>query len=157
SKKLLRQLPSEAAMNRKMDSLSRYSHQSIALMGASYLEHALEIYLRGVFQPMDQDDERIMFDAAGNGILGTFGAKIRIAYALGLVHRNPYRALLLINDIRNVFAHSLHRITFRNKLVAEDCRKLASLSDPFLMAIGLQPHEVEDPRAIYSKAVKALY
>jgi hypothetical protein len=34
--------------------------------------------------------------------------------------------LLLINDIRNVFAHSLHAVDFSNELVEADCAKLNS-------------------------------
>jgi hypothetical protein len=157
SKRLLKELPSEAKMNRTIDRLAKYGHQATALMGAAYLEQALSAYLRIVFRPMDDDEEAQMFDGGRNGILSTFSSKIRIAYALGLLHRNPYHAMLLINDIRNVFAHSLYRVTFRNKLIAEDCKKLAGISDPLARALGLHPFETDDSLTIFSKMAQALY
>jgi hypothetical protein len=50
-------------------------------MGAAYLEHVLEVYLRTVFKPLSKNDDTRMFDGAAGGILGTFSNKIRIAYA----------------------------------------------------------------------------
>ena len=64
---------------------------------------------------------------------------------------------MLINDIRNVFAHSLHPIDFSNPLVIEDCQKLASLSDPLAQALALEPFPTESAIDIYCKMVFALY
>jgi DNA-binding MltR family transcriptional regulator len=98
----------------------------IALMGAAYLDHALELLLKSQFRPLSPDDERRLFDGAQNGILGTFSAKIRMAYAIGLLLDELYHDLLLINGIRNAFAHSLHNdVFFTNDLIIADCEKLS--------------------------------
>ncbi len=65
-----------------------------------------------------------MFDGAGNGVLGSFSSKIRLAYAISLLGPLSYSDLLLINDIRNVFAHSLHRVSFSHPLIIKDCDRL---------------------------------
>ncbi len=134
SKVLLKELPSEEKMAQTVDALQKYGHQTTALMGAAYLEHALEFVLASKFRPLDKEEYARMFDGAQGGILGGFAAKIRISYAANLLAPKPYHALLLINDIRNVFAHSLHRVSFNNKHVKRDCEKLASLSDPLAAA-----------------------
>lgn len=41
-----------------------------------------------------------------------------------MIEPNAYHDLLLINDIRNVFAHTLHPCDFKNALVVDDCSKL---------------------------------
>ncbi len=77
-------------------------------MGAAYLENRLELILKGAFRTLDKDEAARIFDGSKSGILGTFSSKIRIAYPMRLLHRNPYKAILLINDVRNVFAHSFY-------------------------------------------------
>jgi len=62
-----------------------------------------------------------MFDGSSNGILGTFSNKIRLAHAIEVINQVTYKDLLLINDIRNVFAHTLHSVSFKNDLVKKDC------------------------------------
>jgi len=143
-------------MVKTISKLKRYGHQATAVMGAAYLEHALGLHLKNVFKKLDKDDEPVMFDPT-RGILGTFGAKIRIAYALGILHFNPYRAFLLINDIRNVFAHSLYKVDFNHKDVVHDCQQLASMSDTLAVSAGLAPLGTEPAIDIYTKIVQMLY
>jgi hypothetical protein len=157
SRKLLKDLPSEEEMAKIVIDLKSHSHQAAAIMGAAYLEHVLEVYLRTVFRPLSKNDDTRIFDGAAGGILGTFSSKIRIAFALGLLPEEDYKVLLLINDIRNVFAHSLHKIDFDHSLLTEDCERLAALSDPLALAVGLAPFRGDPPVEIYSKMVQHLY
>ena len=98
--------------------------QATAVMGPAYLEHVLERVLKAYFINLSKDDERRMFDGASNGVLGSFSSKIRLAYAISLLGPLSYSDLLLINDIRNVFAHSLHRVSFSHPLIIKDCDRL---------------------------------
>ena len=73
--------------------------------------------------------EKRMFSGAQNGVLATVSAKVRIAFALGLLSDETYADLLLINDIRNTFAHSLHKgVNFDNEYVVADCGQLMESS-----------------------------
>jgi hypothetical protein len=71
-----------------------------------------------------KQEEKRLFDGAQNGVLGTFSAKIRMAYALGLLLNEVYYDLLIINGIRNAFAHSLHEVYFDNQHITSSCEKL---------------------------------
>jgi hypothetical protein len=155
SRLLLKELPSDAELTRRMSSLKRYGHQATAIMGAAYLEHALEVLVRQRFRKLHRDDDIRMFDGAQGGILAGLSNKVRIAYAMKLIHEDPYKALLLVNDIRNVFAHSLHRVTFRNGLVKRDCDQLCQIAVALSSIAGVNP----DDKAIdiYAKIVRALY
>lgn len=95
-----------------------------AITGPSYLDRALEMLLEAKFRTLDKEDRTRMFDGSKGGILGTASAKIRLAYTMDMVNSDIYHDLLLINDIRNVFAHTLHPCNFDNALVIEDCSKL---------------------------------
>ena len=78
-----------------------------AVMGVSYLDHALELLLKARFIELDKDDYQKVFTSSGGGILESFVAKVRTAYALDLLCPKTYHDLLLISEIRNVFAQGL--------------------------------------------------
>jgi hypothetical protein len=127
SKKLLKELPSKEEMQRTILGLKKLGHQATAILGAAFLENAMTLLLKTHFRPLTQADERLLLEPP-SGIIGTFAAKIRVAYAIKAIAGKAYHDLLLINDIRNVFAHTLHTITFDNTLVAQDCANLKGLA-----------------------------
>ena len=106
--------------------LAYASDQAAALTGPAYLEHILEILLQASFRTLTADEKQRMFDGSSNGILGTMSSKIRVAFAMRLIEKEIYDDLKLINDIRNVFAHTLHEINFSHDLVKQDCENLKS-------------------------------
>lgn len=59
--------------------------------------------------------------------LGSFGARIRAAYCLGLLDKDLFGLLSNIKKIRNAFAHQLHGLTFESSGVAQDCDVLRQL------------------------------
>lgn len=155
SRRLLKELPTEAEIAKRLISLRRYGHQATAIMGASYLENALEFLLRKIFRDLHREDDDRLFDGAQGGILGSFSAKIRLTYAVKRIHENPYKALLLINDIRNVFAHSLHRVSFNSDEVKKDCQSLYAISSELSSAASL--HDGDAAIDIYAGIIRTLY
>ena len=157
SKKLLKELPPKETMDEIISDLMALGPQATAIIGAAYLEHSLELLLRTSFRALSKGDDRRMFDGAARGILGTFSAKIRIAYATKLIHKKVYEALLLINEIRNVFAHSLHKVDFGHELIKKDCRQLGMISPRMSSATGMVQPALIEPIKIYTKIVGLLY
>jgi hypothetical protein len=129
SKKLLRDLPTEEEIFCMVRQLKGQNHQTIALMGAAYMDHALETLLASKFRPLKKEDHNKLFSASRDGYLSGTDGKIRVAYALGLFGPHCYDDMLLINDIRNVFAHSLHRVDFTNSLIVKDCQNLRMVAN----------------------------
>jgi hypothetical protein len=126
SKRLLKEFPSEEEMQSAMASLSQMSHHAAALLGVSYLERALDIRLKlNLRQDMSTEDTNKLWGY--NAILGTFSSKILISYATFLIGVETKSELSLINDIRNVFAHSLHTIDFGHPLLREDVHRLIDI------------------------------
>jgi DNA-binding MltR family transcriptional regulator len=124
SKHLLKDLPTLEKMEEVLYGLKLQGHSAAALLGTAYLENALKALITTAFRELDKDDYPAIFDGSRNGILGTFNAKIRIAYAMKLIGQTLYWDLLLISTIRNVFAHSLHQVTFDHDDVKSDCKNL---------------------------------
>jgi DNA-binding MltR family transcriptional regulator len=129
-KELLDVLPSKEEMSATIENLRLADDAAAIMMSAAFLDHALEMILKARFRSLSKEEERRMFDSSQNAILGTFSAKIRMVYALDLLTSNVYNDLLLINDMRNVVAHSLHmNVDFTSKHIISDCRKLRSLDE----------------------------
>jgi hypothetical protein len=161
SRALLKSTLSEEAMIDRLVSLEASDDSTVAIMAAAYLENRLELILAHSFVNLDREEYARIFDGAGNSILGTFSAKIRMAYAMKLIHRNPYKALFLINAIRVAFAHSLTIVRFDNPAIAADCQQLRGISPNLTSAAGLMssliPGADESARDIFLKIVFALY
>lgn len=59
-----------------------------------------------------------------NGSFGSFGARIKGAYCLGLISQDEFDNLEIIRDIRNVFAHQLHGLSLHDEWVYNNCNSL---------------------------------
>ena len=56
-------------------------------------------------------------------------AKIQLGYALGLYDALTRHDLEIFNEIRNVFAHAPHNVTFRNKRLADRTTGLFAIKE----------------------------
>src|SRR5690242_9667757 len=59
-----------------------------------------------------------------NSPLGSFSARIKLAFYLGKLSKVARRELDLIRDIRNKFAHDPNVVAFADQNVANQCREL---------------------------------
>ncbi len=80
-----------------------------ALVGAALIDSRIERLLLSHFA-----DERIAQDLlnGGNAPLGSFSARLKMAYGLGLITELEYKECDTIRKIRNEFAHQVHGLTF---------------------------------------------
>ena len=97
------------------DRLFGYVDGHIATVGAASLDASLEGALLTKFQPLSNVMKDRLFDRGGYAPLANFASKIDMAYALGIISKETYDTLRLVNRIRVAFAHS---------------KKLASFNDP---------------------------
>ena len=88
--------------------LDRQSDRAIAIVGGSYLEHHLTEAIKSRLHVEGDGHKRNItriFDL--DGPMGSFGFKIRVAYALGVFGHEAFTELEAIQKIRNLFAHKL--------------------------------------------------
>jgi hypothetical protein len=80
------------------------SDRAAVILGAAKIDAILGELLRRILlpNPTNHDD---LFD--GDGPIGTFSAKIHLAYRLGIIDAAFARALHIVRRIRNDFAHDL--------------------------------------------------
>jgi len=81
----------------------RSSDRASAIVAGSVLETALENALKTRFL---EDQHEVLFKG-GMAVLGTFSAKIQLAYAIGSIPRSEFKNLNLVRKIRNHCAHEI--------------------------------------------------
>jgi DNA-binding MltR family transcriptional regulator len=114
----------EAAIDFR-SSLNHESDRGCALMAAAYLDDRLAALLKSYFV----DDSKVADELLGqSGPLGTFSARIDVAYSIGLLSHVERRALHLIRKIRNDFGHVPEPLSFTTQTIAEKCKHLESMS-----------------------------
>ena len=104
----------------KLFNLDHREARTIAILGGTFLEMALEHILRAYF-PEDEKEVDNLFDY--NQPLGTFSGKISMAFCLGLIDKLIKDDLTLVRKIRNEFAHELFA-NFDNAKISSWCNEL---------------------------------
>ena len=89
-----------------------------ALVGAALLDEQLLELLSSHMLDKKQSKELLQ---GGTAPLGTFSARIKAAYCLGLLTDLEYRELQNIRKVRNEFAHQVHGLAFEAKKVSALC------------------------------------
>lgn len=85
--------------------LAREGERAAVVLGAARLDVSLERLLKKLMHPHPGGSDNL-FDS--DRPLGSFSAKIALAYRLGVIDRNFEHALQMIRKIRNAFAHSIN-------------------------------------------------
>lgn len=118
-RKLTKLHPGIGDLTDLVNKLPELSDREIIIMGASYLDSALEFALRHKFQDLSGYDSIDIFES--NGPLGTFSGKISIARAVNVISEDVRIDLTKIREVRNVFAHSTLALSFDRKEIADKC------------------------------------
>src|SRR5947209_1634118 len=87
-----------------LDGLNKESPRGQVLISIGYMEQVLEDILRAFMLEIKTVDDLFK---GGNAPIGTFSAKMKAAYALGLISEDEFHDFELIRRIRNHFAHSM--------------------------------------------------
>jgi DNA-binding MltR family transcriptional regulator len=84
------------------EDIENSSDRAAAIVAAAFLEDHLAIALKRHFH----QDEKILNETfRSSGPLGSFSAKINMAFLVGLCSKEACKELHTIKDIRNEFAH----------------------------------------------------
>jgi hypothetical protein len=95
----------------------------VALTGAALLDRELGALLHAFFIA-EPSVVKALLDG-GMAPLGSFSAKTRIAFALGLISKAEYSDLNLVRAVRNEFAHNPFTTTFDVQTISVRCKMFA--------------------------------
>ncbi len=95
--------------------------RSCALLCAAYLDNCLEILVLEALAHREEAYKGLFLDMRP---LGTFSAKIKIAFCLNIIPKSFYDDLNIVRNIRNAFAHQLHGLKFSAAPICSWCDNL---------------------------------
>lgn len=98
--------------------------RATAILAAALLDERLRQLLATY---LIDDEKEVALLLEQEQPLGSFGARIRAAYCLGLLDKDLYAILSNIKKVRNSFAHELHGLTFEDQTIASVCGVLRGL------------------------------
>jgi DNA-binding MltR family transcriptional regulator len=108
-------------------SISTESTRAKVVLAACYLDELLHQLLALVLKPSDRAKDPLLHGPQAP--LGTYSAKIELAYRLGLLPDAIRRSLHLVRKIRNEFAHSLDDCSFSSPAIRDWSAELHRLND----------------------------
>lgn len=100
------------------------SDRTAAILGGVFLDEHLRLLLVAFL--VDDPLVNELFEVERP--LSSFSARIKMAYALGLISKRAYDDLEQIRWIRNAFAHTMHGISFDTEAILAACSKLQTPS-----------------------------
>ena len=116
------------------------SDRGCALIAGAVAENALESIIRVHLVPMSKTKLDELF--AAEGVLSSFSAKIKIAFALGFIDPPLRDHFDKMREIRNAFAHAKIAIDFKNPIIRRACVGLLDSKDGKKI----------EPRALYTNS-----
>lgn len=135
-----------------LDEFQGETDRAAAVLAGAYLDSRLEALLRTKFVAVPRFVDELL---SGQGGLSSFGARISVAYAVGLISLKAAEDLHLVRRIRNEFAHQVHGLSFTTPAIADRVnafRILEALRDEQGQTIVLP----DDPRKRFNLAVALL-
>lgn len=122
---------------------SEFQHKgdrAAAILGAVYLESYLGQLIAGFLVKDKAEVAKLLGEEYP---IGSFSARIKAAYCMGLISANEYYDLKLILAIRNIFANDVEGAAFTDDGIREKC---------FMLKIPralLLPGETRTPRRLF--------
>lgn len=143
-----RTLPPVVNLVNGMLALRRLQGRELAIVGASWLDVALEINLREHFVPSLRVPDRS--DIFG-GMLRSSASKVDLVVALGTVHPEVIRHVDLVRQVRNEFAHTVEDIDLSANLMKTWLGQMVFTPGDALKLVANSPEtEGESPPFVYN-------
>jgi len=98
------------------------SDRAAVILSGAMLDKTLETLLKNRLIAVSGSNEKLFKE--GYGPMSSFGAKIDLAYQMGLISAKLCHDLHLIRGIRNAFAHDIEGCNFQNQKVRKHVTEL---------------------------------
>ncbi len=109
-KKLTKKRPTIEQINTAMDELSNEGTRGAIIVASALIEDILRGAILVCMVSLNQEEQDLLFN--GTAPLSSFSAKIRLAYALGIVGPETRSDLDRLRELRNACAHAQVPVTF---------------------------------------------
>jgi hypothetical protein len=127
-------------------SMINESDNACVINGAAFLDAVLA----GIIDRRLRDSDAKRRLMSPDGALGTYGARVDLAYCLKLIEKSRYDDLKTIGRIRNRFAHSFYSLDFNEHEIRQLCDNLKE----WRVTLELDSEKTPDnltPKEIYER------
>jgi DNA-binding MltR family transcriptional regulator len=107
-------------VNGFLDEFLGESDRATAVLGAAFVDWRLRQLIESFLIDEKDEMEELL---APDKPLGSLGARIRASYCMGLISKNEAYDLRRITEIRNLFAHQIHGLSFDDDAVRNECNR----------------------------------
>ncbi len=134
-------------MNEFWIEITGSTDRALAILSGAMLDEVLGILLSAL-----AIDEALLMDRLlrPDRPLGTFGGRIDACYLFGLISEREWRALRIVKDTGNAFAHKLENLSFRDGAMRDRARAV-------VRELHLRGPQEGDGRKLFQVAVGALW
>ena len=115
------QQPFDFLGRKSFEEIKILSQRGWAIVAASHLDEQLAALLRAFFVDDQRTADQVLEDT---GAISAFGARIELAFLLGLISARERRMLNMIRKIRNDFAHNSRIASFSQSPIKDRCLEL---------------------------------
>lgn len=126
-KRLLKGRPTDEEVGTIFFEMAEDGARGCVLAGTSFIEDVLQGAVAYRFGHLSAKELKDLFE--GTAPLSTYSAKIKIAYAMGIIGKRTRHDLEKLRELRNAFAHSTRRLTFDLPEIANIIDGLNALKD----------------------------
>jgi DNA-binding MltR family transcriptional regulator len=113
--------PEVSDLSEFLDEFNSESDRWAALSAASIIDEWLMKVIQNFLADVKASDDILNWF---NAPLGTFSARIKMTYALGLLEKREYEEIEIIRKVRNEFWHKWRDINFETEMIVTLCSKL---------------------------------
>lgn len=115
------------------------SDRSAAILGTTYLQNYLGRLLASYFVTDTQNTEALL---NSSGALSQFDARIRAAYALGLIASNEFNDLLQLMEIRGIILNEFEINKFADDAIRQRCFQLKTPREVIVAGETVTPRQL---------------
>ena len=125
--------------------LNQKSDHEVAVLGGAYLDSILaDLVSLALRDDPKEIEDFVGLSADGRAPAGSFGARIQLAYLLGLIDKPRMQRLRKIKAVRNLFSHHVS-VSFADKRVASEVKAI------FELFVNHPPRKKDSRRKFKSK------
>ncbi|WP_417368666.1 MltR family transcriptional regulator [Gelidibacter japonicus] len=95
--------------------------RAIVIVGIAFIEDLLLYCLESFFPEYENNKSTVYRMLNHSGVLGTYSSKVNMLYCLGFIDKMIKTDLILLGEIRNLFAHKT-TITFEDENIIKKCK-----------------------------------
>jgi DNA-binding MltR family transcriptional regulator len=109
--------------------LERENDRGAVILGVSMIDEMLRRVLETYFIADGKSAHELLSPDVAYAPLSSFGAKISLAFCLGLISSEERHDMRILKNIRNLFAHELSLLVLQHPPIAKQIAKLKLVED----------------------------